>query len=707
MKFTFNKRVLYTTTYAKVVFLLATVAVGFSILFFSLYYYTLRQEKNIYNSFVNQYRNEMNLLIDLNSESYVATINDITYWDEFVKFTKTKDLNWFNRSVANLLDTHKINYISAYTKDGDLITSVSDSRIKTKNIIPKEVFAKLIQKKSDKFYLKIPEGIAEIYGATINPSDDPFKNKYKPSGYFFMVRLLDNNYFTNLEKTSSSEIRFYNNNNNNNKIEDKLVYSLVDLKDYNGKTISRLLFNRIYKVDFSITKRILFIIAIAFVIAILVFHYYAVKWAKRPIRLIKKVLERSDESAINSLKNIKGEFRYIGKLFEQNQNQKVQLQKSKQKAEESDRLKTAFLTNLSHEIRTPMNAIIGFSDLLDNEDISKAEETEYRKIINKSGKNLVLIIDDLIEMSKLDANQVEIRYSDFNLDECIENIVNEVKTTIPKSNQLEIKIEKSKNGFSKKIISDKEKVEKILRNLLSNAVKFTDKGTIVLFYEMDTQSSMINFYIIDSGIGIEKENFEKIFKRFIKIENDHSIRGGGLGLGLTLTKAYIQLLGGQIAIESEFGVSSTFKFSIPLVLDKKDLPNQENIFDEGLTKAELVETILVAEDDNFNFLLIEKILKTKNYKIIRAEDGEKAVEIISNNNNIDLILMDIKMPKLSGHQAFEIIKKMRPKLPIIAQTAFTSSEEVERIFKTGFSGYISKPIKKDLLYQMIDKLSTP
>lgn len=702
MAFTFNKKQLSVTTYSKVVFLLLVVTAGFSILFASLYYYTLRQEKQIYNNFVEQYKNEINSLIDLNSESYISVINDITYWDEFVDFTKTKDLNWFNRSIANNLDTHKIDYISAYDAKGNFITSVSDTKINSKNSMPKEVFAILYQKKIDKFYIKIPEGIAEVYGATIHPSDDPFKNKYKPSGFLFMIRLLDNNYFSNLEKSSSSKIKFYK---NNDKIEDNLVYSLVNLKDYNNNTVAKLLFNRIYKVDFSITKRIIIITVIAFLISVLIFQFYAVKWAKRPIGLIKKVLEKGDESAINSLKNIRGEFRYIGKLFEQNQLQKTQLQKSKEKAEESDRLKSAFLTNLSHEIRTPINAIIGFTDLLDNDDISKIEEKEYKKIINKSGKNLVSIIDDLIEMSKIDANQVPTKYSDFDLDECLQNMVDEVKTTIPKDSQIEVKVEKSKSGLSKKVISDKEKIEKIIRNLLSNAVKFTDKGTIVLFYEMDTQTSMIHFYIIDSGIGIEKKNFQKIFKRFIKIENDHSIKGGGLGLGLTLSKEYVELLGGQIGLESEFGVSSTFKFSIPLIIDKNEVENSQMFSENITTKNEFVETILVAEDDNFNYLLIEKILKTKNYKIIRAEDGEKAVEIISNNKNIDLILMDIKMPKLSGHQAFEIIKKMRPKIPIIAQTAFTSSEEVEKIFKTGFTGYISKPIKKEMLYQMIEELS--
>ncbi len=693
-----EKRRFTSSTYSKVVVLLVIVAVGFLLLFFSLYYYTLRQEKQIYDNTVIQYNNEINSLINLNSEAYSSVINDVTYWDEFVKFTQTKDLNWFNRSVANIIDAYKVDYLAAYTIEKQFITKVSTSKISTKNIITDEVFKVLYEKRQDKFYVKIPEGIVEVFASTIHPSDDPFKNKHNPSGYFFMMRLLDNDYFSNLEKISSSKISFYQ---PNQKLAKDLVYTIVPIKGYDGSVVGKLLFNRIYKVDFSITKRILLIILIGFIVSLLIFNFYAVKWAKLPIKLIKSVLETGDEKAINSLKNIRGEFRYIGKLFEQNQIQNLQLQKAKEKAEESDKLKSAFLTNLSHEIRTPMNAIIGFSDLLENHELTKEEEKEYRKIITKSGKNLVLIIDDLIEMSKIDTNQIEPKFTDFDLDECVQTVFDEMKSTIPTNKKIEFKIEKSKNGFSGKIISDKAKLEHIIANLLSNAIKFTDEGTIVLFYEVDTQLEQIKFYVIDTGIGIESKYYEAIFKRFRKIENDHSIRGGGLGLGLALTKGYVEMLDGTISVQSEIEQGSTFNVTLPLVLNKN-----EGVSDELTDKnpeRENLETILVAEDDNFNYLLIEKILKSKKYKIIRAEDGEEAIEISLNNKNIDLILMDIKMPKKSGHEAFSEINKMRPNLPIIAQTAYTSTDEVEKIFNAGFSGYISKPINKEKLFELLNK----
>lgn len=693
-----EKRRSASSTYSKVVFLLVIVAIGFLLLFFSLYYYTLRQEKQIYDNTVIQYNNEINSLVNLNSESYSSVINDVTYWDEFVTFTKTKDLNWFNRSVANIIDAYKVDYLAAYTIDKEFITKVSTSKINTKSIISDEVFKVLYEKRQDKFYVKIPEGIVEVFASTIHPSDDPFKNKHNPSGYFFMMRLLDNDYFSNLEKISSSKISFYE---PNQKLAKDLVYTIVPIKGYDGSEVAKLLFNRIYKVDFSITKRILLIILIAFIVSLLIFNFYAVKWSKLPITLIKKVLETGDEKAINSLKNIRGEFRYIGKLFEQNQIQKLLLQKEKERAEESDKLKSAFLTNLSHEIRTPMNAIIGFSDLLDNHELTKEEEKEYRNIISKSGKKLVLIIDDLIEMSKIDTNQIEPKLTEFDLDECIEFVFDEMKNTIPANKKIEFKIEKSKNGFSGKIISDKTKLMQIITNLLSNAIKFTDVGSVVLFYEVDVQSEQIKIYVIDTGIGIESKYYDSIFKKFRKIENDHSIRGGGLGLGLALTKGYVEILGGTIAVESEIGQGSTFSVTIPLISDKSQAISDE--LSNANPEKEKIETILVAEDDNFNYLLIEKILKLKKYKIIRAEDGAEAVEISLNNNNIDLILMDIKMPKMSGHEAFNEINKIRPNLPIIAQTAYTSTDEVEKIFKSGFSGYISKPINKEKLFELLNK----
>lgn len=687
----------FRSTFSKVVFLLSAVNAGLLLIVLTLYFYMLQQEKEIFKSSNELYNNEIESLLKLNSESYTSIVADITYWDEFVTFTKTRDISWFNRSVANIIDTYKVQYLAAYSLDGNLITKVSTIKIKSKDFIPKEALKKLYEKKIDKFYLKIPEGIVEVYGATIHPSDDPFKNKSKPSGYFIMVRLLDENYFSNIEQVCSSKIKFYT----GKETAYKTVFKIVSLKDYQGNTIAELYVKRAYDIDFYITKSILFIMALALIISWIVYYFYSVKWAKLPISLIRKILISEDKSAIHSLKNIKGEFRYIGKLFEENLAQRNLLHQAKEKAEESDKLKSAFLTNLSHEIRTPMNAVIGFSELLEDASISEQEKIEYRKIINKSGKNLITIIDDLIEMSRIDTKQVIPLYSDFDLNASVKNIFTVMQQSATTKN-VEFSLVNNSPNFLKRIISDKTKVERILKNLLLNAIKFTDKGIIELRYEVDVAKALIHFAIRDTGIGIEESNIDIIFKRFRKVQNDHTIRGAGLGLGLAISKEYVAMLGGTLEVQSEIGVGSTFLCTIPLLIDEKAVNINSAMTDEE--SGNNVETILVAEDDRFNFLLIEKILALKNYKVIRAEDGEKAVALCLAHPEIDLVLMDIKMPKLDGYEAFKKIRAARPNLPIVAQTAYTSSEEVEKIFQLGFAAYLSKPISKEKLYILIDNM---
>lgn len=687
----------FRSTFAKVAFLLSAVNAGLLLIVLTLYFYMRQQEKEIFKSSNELYNNEIESLLKLNSESYTSIVADITYWDEFVTFTKTKDISWFNRSVANIIDTYKVQYLAAYSLDGTQITKVSTIKIKTKDFIPKAALKKLYEKKIDKFYWRIPEGIVEVYGATIHPSDDPFKNKFKPSGYFIMVRLLDENYFNNIEQVCSSKIKFYT----GKETAKKTVFKIVPLNDFQGNTIAELYIKRAYDIDFYITKSILFIMALALILSWVVYYYYSVKWAKLPISLIRKILLSEDKSAIHSLKNIKGEFRYIGKLFEENLAQRDLLHQAKEKAEESDKLKSAFLTNLSHEIRTPMNAVIGFSELLEDASISETEKTEYRKIINKSGKNLITIIDDLIEMSRIDTKQVIPLYSDFDWNASIKNIFNAVQQASTNKNVEFSLVNKSPN-FSKRIISDKTKVERIIKNLLWNAVKFTDKGIIELLYEIDTTNACITFAVKDTGIGIEESNQEIIFKRFRKVQNDHTIRGAGLGLGLAISMEYVTMLGGTLEVQSEIGVGSTFLCTIPLLIDEKAVNINSAMTEESTENS--VETILVAEDDRFNFLLIEKILSLKNYKVLRAEDGEKAVALCRQHPEIDMVLMDIKMPKLDGYEAFKQIRAERPNLPIVAQTAYTSSEEVEKIFKMGFAAYLSKPISKEKLYILIDNL---
>ncbi|WP_395074494.1 response regulator [Flavobacterium sp.] len=699
MSFATSRKNLKVSTYSKVVFLLLVSAISFFVLYFILFYYSIQQQKQVSGNVSEQYEREINALMNLNSESYFTLISEISYWDELVNFVETKDLKWFNSSISYLVDTNRFDYIDTYNINTDFVTKVSTIKITSKNFIPKEVFPILYKNKIIKFNLKVPEGYLQVYGATIHPSEDPFKNKTKPRGYIFMVKLIDNEYFNVLEKISGSQISFYN---NKIKADSKNIFIQQDLIDYKGNKINTLVFKRPINVNFSTTKKVLGIIFLASIIAFSVFFYYAKKWAKTPIKLITNVL-KGDQNSIQSLKKIRGEFRYIGKLFEENYNQKLQLQRSKSKIEESDRLKSAFLMNLSHEIRTPMNAIIGFSDLLTNPKITDDEKKQYVEIIQNSGKNLIDIIDDLVEMSRIETNLVLPNFSAVNLDNLVKSIFDSIAMINIKRN-LDFKIIKPNVDHNdRNIITDVVKLNQILVNILNNALKFTDEGFVILYYDIDSENSKINFEIKDSGIGIPDDFKSNIFKRFNKL-NVHTISANeGLGLGLAISKAYVEMLDGEISVQSQVGIGSSFKFWIPLKYEQNPILVDSNISKSTEVILESSINILVAEDDNVNYLLIQKILSSDKINVIRAIDGVEAVKIFKENSHFDFIFMDIRMPNMNGHDAFKEIRALNSIIPIVAQTSYSFPEEITKIVQTGFTDYVSKPLNKDLVLDMLNK----
>jgi len=349
-----------------------------------------------------------------------------------------------------------------------------------------------------------------------------------------------------------------------------------------------------------------------------------------------------------------------------------------------------------------MNAINGFTDLILNTKLSEEERIEYLTIIQQNGKNLTSIIDDLIEMSKIDANQIAPNYSETNLETCIEELFKTIKVTIPKKKPLQFKLEKSSVPAARNIVTDEIKLKQVLINLLTNAIKYTDEGQVLFKYEIDERNGWVYFTIKDTGSGIDENNRDYVFDRFKRVENDKTIKVGGLGLGLSISKAYIEMLGGSIKLESKIGVGSSFYFSIPLQY-VEEKPEKPKTAKEKVKTTVDHKTILIAEDDNINFLLFQKMMKDKSFQIIRAVNGQEAVDICLNNTEIDLVLMDIKMPVMNGFEAVEKIKKVRPELPIIAQTAYSSSEDKVKIQNAGFDDYITKPLNRERLFELIDK----
>jgi len=376
-----------------------------------------------------------------------------------------------------------------------------------------------------------------------------------------------------------------------------------------------------------------------------------------------------------------------------------ELIKTKLLAEVSDNLKTAFLHNISHEIRTPMNAIVGFSGFLNDPDLDPEKRQHFVDIIVQSSDQLLSIISDIVNIASLEAGQ----------ERFIEKEIDINATLVLLHEQFLLKANKQNVYFTLKSIlpekevwikTDETKLVEVLTNLISNALKFTQQGFVN--FGVKINDSELDFFVEDTGLGIPLEMQDEIFKRFRQVETSAARKYGGSGLGLSISKAYVELLGGKMWVKSELGKGSTFYFTIPFVRVQKNTLSEKQ-FNNNL-KIEINEpkTILVAEDDDLNFMLMKELLSDLNINIIRAINGLEAVEICKTNTHIDLVLMDIKMPLMDGYEATKQIKSFMPNLPIIAQTAYFTDLDKSKALACGCIDFISKPIKRELLFSKIE-----
>jgi PAS domain S-box-containing protein len=377
----------------------------------------------------------------------------------------------------------------------------------------------------------------------------------------------------------------------------------------------------------------------------------------------------------------------------------TELIKAKEKAEESDRLKSAFLANMSHEIRTPMNGILGFTELLKTPNLSGEQQQEFIQIIKKSGDRLLNIINDIIDISKIESGLMKFTISDTNINEQLDYIHDFFN---PEAEQKGLQLFlKNHLPIEEEIIkTDSEKTYAILTNLVKNALKFTNSGSIE--FGCEKKGEFLEFFVRDTGIGIRDELKEIIFQRFRQGSESLSRDYEGAGLGLSISKAYINMLGGQLWVESEAGKGSTFYFSIPNVIshDVDSFYSTVNQGKNGLSDN-LKLKILIAEDDETSELLISLAVKKISKEIILVKSGLAAIEACRNNPDIDLILMDIKMPTMDGCEATKQIRLFNKKVVIVAQTAFGMIDDRQRALDAGCNDYISKPINVAHLKEII------
>ena len=376
----------------------------------------------------------------------------------------------------------------------------------------------------------------------------------------------------------------------------------------------------------------------------------------------------------------------------------MELISAKERAEESDRLKTAFLHNISHEIRTPMNAIVGFSAFLNEPDLTPDKRKDFTDIIIQSSDQLLAIIDDIIRIASIESGQEKIQESEIDVN-LVCKLINEQFTPKTIDRNVKLSLNTDLPDDDAVISTDATKLTQILINLIGNAFKFTQNGYINFGYSV--KGKQLEFYVEDSGIGIALDMQEKIFNRFRQVETTDTRNIGGSGLGLSISKAYVKMLGGSIWVTSELGKGSVFYFTIPFKnTNPKKLPDKlsNKSIDLGLYSN---KTLLIAEDNDLNFMLLNEMLAGSGINIIRAVNGVEAVNLCRSNPDIDLVLMDIKMPELDGYAATAQIKEFNPGLPIIAQTAYSTEVNKIKALECGCSDFICKPINKKMLFTKI------
>jgi PAS domain S-box-containing protein len=374
-----------------------------------------------------------------------------------------------------------------------------------------------------------------------------------------------------------------------------------------------------------------------------------------------------------------------------------QFLEAKKKAEETDRLKSAFLANMSHEIRTPMNGIIGFSQLLQARSQPPEKEQLFLSQIIENSRQLLTLLNDIIDISKIEAGQLTIEKQEINLNFLIDETANLFDKE--KGNKIKLISHKGLKTKESYIITDPDRLKQVINNLLSNAIKFTKQGTVEFGYELE-KNRKLKFFVKDTGIGISKEQQQIIFDRFKQAEDGTTRKFSGTGLGLAISKELIEMMGGKIGVKSELKKGAEFTFTLPYEKGTYAV-TEDSERNETPDYKWPGKKILIVEDNDTNYLFLQTCLEETNCQIERESDGKTAIQKGLNDKSIDLILMDIQLPSIDGLTATKEIKLFRKDLPIIAQTAYAMHGDKQKALDAGCSDYIAKPIDPKMLLEII------
>ena len=691
---------------SRILKLLGIIVVALFIVLIILYLIQVRQEKLMHQESQAQFTNTVNSIIKLKTANLNQISYDYTYWDEFVEKIDTRDSIWLENNISTILKSFHVDYSCVYDTLKRMIQEASTSEFSMKKHITSELFRELHQKRFMNFFVATENDVMEVSCATVHHENDPTHAFTPPEGYLFIAKKWDKNYINDLEVLSNSKVHFERISLLDT--DNPFVVSVkTSLPDWTGNTVAQIVFSKELKSLQQYHKQSLYLgilVAGSFLIILIAFFIETRRLVSNPLKLVTDILKSEDPEKIEKLSNSKGEFTMIGKLFLDFLDQKKQLIITKEKAEESDRLKSAFLANMSHEIRTPMNGILGFAELLKEPDLTGEEQQKFVSIIENSGQRMLNILNDLIDISKIEARQVTLHHVSTNINELLEYIFSFFKPEM-ENKGLEFFLHIKTGTQPVILITDKEKLYAILANLVKNAAKYTRRGFVELGFRLN--NNMAEFYVKDSGIGIPKERQQAIFERFVQADIEDIQAMEGAGLGLTISKAYAEMMGGILQVDSEMGQGSTFRLIIPAKASTETTETTVSVDENKKSEVHLLRdlTILIAEDEETSDFYLTEILKDECKTILHTSSGIETVEMIRKNPDIRLVLMDIKMPVINGYEATRRIREFNKDIIIIAQTAYAQSGDREKAIMAGCNEYITKPVRKKALMEKLNQYS--
>ena len=654
-----------------------------------------------------QFNKEVGSLISIKTESLKQVVYDYTFWNDFVEHLKTNDTAWYNNNITTILKTYRFDYACIYDTSFNVVHEISVKGFVSREFIPNEALVKLRKTKFLNFFQANTDGVVEISGASVHPDIDPSHTLTKPSGYLFLAKWWNRDFIQELTNLSGATIKLMR-PSDTIPIKDKYSISTFrNLPGWQGSDVARIIFTRSsdsLKLHHLMTVFMLLIVLGSIIATLLIFHFTARRLINKPLNLVTSILKSGNVSHINELQNCKGEFKLIGFLFSEFISQKNELRLAKEKAEESDRLKSAFLANMSHEIRTPMNGILGFAELLKEPKLTGEEQQEYIKIIEKSGIRMLNIINDIVDISRIESREAKVSLYITNINEQIESICAFFKYEVERKG-IQISYNNLLPANEAIINTDGEKIYSILTNLIKNAIKFTQTGSIEFGYVK--KGKYLEFFVKDSGIGIRQEQKNIIFERFRQGSESLARNFEGSGLGLSISKAFVELLGGNIWVESEEGEGSIFYFTIPYTPYEEEKNENKTVVSDHVEETRIKKMkILIAEDDEISREFITNLVQKCSRKILYSNTGIETIEACNENPDVDLILMDIRMPDMDGYEATRQIRQFNKDIIIIAQTAYALLGDREKAIEAGCNGYISKPINKNEFLVLLEKYFT-